>query len=116
MVKLGIRKNVNNLTPTRLVGFDPNRTSLAIVKNDAGVLFINTDIEGTTIEEGFPIAASGGNISINDLFGSDPTIEYYGIVSGASGDVRILRSRSPILAFLLRIARRFLPKSRGPFN
>jgi len=118
MAKLGTQVDVNSTTPERLVGFDPERTSLVFVKQDNGILFINTDIESTTAAEGFPIRGSGGNLSINDLFGSDPTIEYYGIVSAGTGDVRVLRSRSPILALVIRVIKFFMrgKLKEGPFD
>jgi len=108
MVKIGTQVTMNATTPVRLVGPDPNRTSLVLVKQNNGDAFINSDTESTSAAEGFPIAGGGGALSINDFLGSDPTLEYFGIVSAGSGDMRILSSRSIILALLIRLVKKTL--------
>jgi len=106
MVKFGSQVTVGT-TAERLVHYDEDRTSLLILKDDAQALFIGTDRESTTVAAGFPIAGQGGSISISDFLGSDPRLEYFGVVSAGTGDVRILASKSGIFALAVRLLRRF---------
>ena len=105
MVKFGSQVTVPN-TVVRLVHYDEDRTSLLIVNDDAGKVFIGTDRE-VSAANGLPLASSGGSISINDFFGSDPRLEYFGIVSAGTSDVRILASKSAVFALMIRVLRKF---------
>jgi len=110
MVKLSTQVTLNANTPERLAAYDRDRTSLAFVKVDNQGFFIGTD-EELTAANGFLITGSGGTISFADLLGSDPRLEYFGIVSAGTGDIRVLKTRSPILAATIRLISFFLKKS-----
>jgi len=71
-------------TETMITKIDPTRTSIVIYNNSANILYIGARNQGTG---GFPLPASG--IISFKIPEDDPTVEIYGIASGAASDIRV---------------------------
>lgn len=71
-----------------VLGKSETRTSVVIYNNHATQIVYWSDTKGVSADNGFPIAPSGGNISLK-IPEDDPTQPAFLIANGADTDVRI---------------------------
>ncbi len=83
--------------PTSILSYNNKRTAASFTNNGSATIFVSED-RNALATNGYPIVV-GGALDLIRTFGDEPQLEWFGLVSSGSENLRVLESfgKIPVL-------------------